>query len=235
MVMRKAFILRKLRLNKKEDEVEASESGSETVGPSSAAELSAQQGSESHRGYPIFDEDLGDEANDVNLESQSNEINSISTQGLESVVEDSMDLLSLLEEAEDKGVKSQRDKTLSHVAPMVTVPMKLINEGKEAWNEPIVFDSGNNIRASQVAGINLMVDFRPKEVNGKNRSQPIGEDLVSIESSGTSVPSYEVSDYIADTPDQEQYRIAEELQKTIITGTKLGIKYDDTAALRMKN
>ncbi|KAF7125021.1 hypothetical protein RHSIM_Rhsim12G0081100 [Rhododendron simsii] len=73
--------------------------------------------------------------------------------------------------------------------------------GKEVWNEPIVFDSGNNIRASQFAGINLMVDFQPREVNGKNRSQPCGEDLVSIESSGTSIPSHEVSGYIADAPD----------------------------------
>ncbi|KAF7119370.1 hypothetical protein RHSIM_Rhsim13G0151300 [Rhododendron simsii] len=101
----------------------------------------------------------------------------------------------------DKGVKSQGDETLSHIAPMVTDPMKPINEG----------------------------------VNGKNRSQPIGEDLDLIDSSGTSVPSYEVSGYVADTPDQEQFRIAKELQKTIIAGTKLGIKHDDDAALIMKN
>ncbi|KAF7121147.1 hypothetical protein RHSIM_Rhsim13G0074200 [Rhododendron simsii] len=130
--------------------------------------------------------------------------------------------------------ESQGDRTLSQIAPMVTDPMKPINEGKETWNEPIVLDSRNNIRASQVAGINLMVDFRPKEVNGKNRSQAVGEDLDLIESSRTSVPSFEVSGYIADTPDQEQYRIAEELQKTITAGTKFGIKYDDDAARRMK-
>ncbi|KAF7123541.1 hypothetical protein RHSIM_Rhsim12G0140100 [Rhododendron simsii] len=187
----------------KEDEVDASEFGSETNGPFVAAEFPAQQGSEIHRASPISDEALGDVANDMNLESQSNDINSISTQGLESFVEDSMGLLSLFQEAEDKGVQSQGDKTLSQIAPMVTDPMKPINEGKEVWNEPIVFDSGNNIRASQIAGINLMVDFWPKEVNGKSRSQPIGEDLDLIESSGTSVPSYEVSGYIADTPDQE--------------------------------
>ncbi|KAI8536606.1 hypothetical protein RHMOL_Rhmol10G0270700 [Rhododendron molle] len=105
---------------------------------------------------------------------------------------------------------------------------------KCGMNPYIVFDSGNNIRASQFAGINSMVDFRPTEVNGKNRSQSYGEDLVSIESSGTSVPSHEVSGYIADTPDQEQYKIAEELQKTLIAGTKLGIKYNDTDVLSMK-
>ncbi|KAI8532319.1 hypothetical protein RHMOL_Rhmol03G0059500 [Rhododendron molle] len=79
-----------------------------------------------------------------------------------------------------------------------------------------------------------MVDFRPREINGNNRSQPVGEDLVSIESSGTSVPSHEVSGFIADTPDQERYRIAEEFQETIIADTKLGVKYDDADVLRMK-
>ncbi|KAF7127636.1 hypothetical protein RHSIM_Rhsim11G0056900 [Rhododendron simsii] len=171
-----------------------------TIGPSAAAELPAQQRSDSHRVSPISDEALRDVANDVNLESPSNDINSISTQGLESIVEDSMGLLSLFQEAEDKGVKSQGDKTLSRIAPMVTNPMKPINEGRVTWNEPIVLDSGNNIRASQVVGINIMVNFWPKEVNGKNRSQPVGEGMDLIESSGTSVSS-EVSGYIADTPD----------------------------------
>ncbi|KAF7142921.1 hypothetical protein RHSIM_Rhsim05G0113800 [Rhododendron simsii] len=218
----------------KEDEVDTSVSGSETNGPSPVAELFAQQGSEGHRDSPIFNEDLGVAAKDVNLDCQSNDINSISTHDLESIVEDSLGLLSLFQEVEDTGVKPLGDKILSHIVPMVTDPMKPINEGKEAWNDPIVFDSGNNIRASQFAGINLMVDFRPKEDNGKNRSQPFGEDLVSTESSRTSVPSHEVSSYIADTPEQEQYRIAEELQETIIAGTKLGIKYDDACLLRMK-
>ncbi|KAI8529235.1 hypothetical protein RHMOL_Rhmol12G0209400 [Rhododendron molle] len=82
----------------------------------------------------------------------------ISTHGLDSIVEDSMGLLSLFHEAEVTRVKSQGDKILSHIAPMVTDPKKPINEGKEVWNEPIVFNSGNNIRASQFAGNNLMVD-----------------------------------------------------------------------------
>ncbi|KAF7143499.1 hypothetical protein RHSIM_Rhsim05G0208300 [Rhododendron simsii] len=83
-------------------------------------------------------------------------------------------------------------------------------------------------------GINLMVDFRPKEVNGKNRSQPFGEELALVESNGTSVSPHEISGYIADTPDLEQLRIAEELQETIRASTKLGIKYDDAGILRMK-
>ncbi|KAF7153635.1 hypothetical protein RHSIM_Rhsim01G0085700 [Rhododendron simsii] len=145
-----------------------------------------------------------------------------------------MGLTSLFQEAVDTRCKSQGDEILSHSVPMVTDPTKLINEGKEAWNEPLVFDSGNNIRASQFAEINLMVDFRPKEANGKNWSQPFGDELVLVESNGTSVSPHEISGYIADTPDQEQFRIAEELQETIRASTKLGIKRDDAGILRMK-
>ncbi|KAF7142276.1 hypothetical protein RHSIM_Rhsim05G0211700 [Rhododendron simsii] len=129
-----------------------------TNGPSPVVELLAQQGSEGHRDSPIFGEDLGV------ADCQSNDIKSISTLGLESIVEDSMGLLSLFQEAEDTRVKPQGDKILR---------------------------------------INSMVDFRPKEVN-------------------------------VDTPEQEQYRIAKELQETIIPGNKLGIKYDDAGVLRMK-
>ncbi|KAF7121325.1 hypothetical protein RHSIM_Rhsim13G0191800 [Rhododendron simsii] len=197
-------------------------------------EVFAQQRSENHRGSPIYDEALGAVANVVNVESQSKDINSSSTHGLESIVEDSMGLTSLFQEAEDTRGKSQGDEILSHSVPMVTDPTKLINEGKEAWNEPLVLDSGNNIRASQFAGINLMVDFRPKEVKGKNRSQPFGDELVLVESNGTSGSPCEISGYIADTPDQEQVRIEEELQKTIRASTKLGIKCDDAGIMRMK-
>ncbi|KAF7117144.1 hypothetical protein RHSIM_RhsimUnG0000500 [Rhododendron simsii] len=157
-----------------------------------------QQRSENHRDSPISDEALGVVANDVNVESQSKDINSSSTHGLESIVEDSMGLTSLFQEADHSRGKSQGNEILSHFVPMVTVPTKPINEGEEAGNEPLVFDSGNNIRASQFAGINLMVDFRPKEI------------------------------------DQEQFKIAEELQETIRASTKIGIKYDDAGVLRMK-
>ncbi|KAF7142346.1 hypothetical protein RHSIM_Rhsim05G0211800 [Rhododendron simsii] len=141
----------------KEDEVDTSVSGSESNGPFPVAEVFAQQRSENHRGSPIYD--------------QSKDINSSSTHGLESIVEDSMGLTSLFQEAEDTRGKSQGDEILSHSVPMATDPMKLINEGKEVWNEPLVHDSGNNIRASQFAGINLMVDFRPKEVKADTPDQ----------------------------------------------------------------
>ncbi|KAF7154284.1 hypothetical protein RHSIM_Rhsim01G0048500 [Rhododendron simsii] len=218
----------------KEDEMDTSLSGSESDGPFPVVEVFVQQRSENHRDSPISDEALGVVANDVNVESQSKDINSSSTHGLESIVEDSMGLTSLFQEAEDTRGKSQGDEILSHSVPMLTDPTKPINEGKEAGNEPLVFDSGNNIRASQFAGINLMVDFRPKEVNGKNRSQPFGEELVLVESNRTAGSPHEISGYIADTPDQEQFRIAEELQETIRASTKLGIKYDDAGVLRMK-
>lgn len=54
-------------------------------------------------------------------------------------------------------------------------------------NEPIVIGFGNNIRASQIEGINLMVDIRPREVRGKNRSPCL--DSSEFESSGTSISS----------------------------------------------
>ncbi|KAF7154564.1 hypothetical protein RHSIM_Rhsim01G0234900 [Rhododendron simsii] len=71
----------------------------------------------------------------------------VEVEGKSYKVKDSMGLLSLVHEFEVTGVKSQGDKILSHIAPTVTDPMKPINEGKEVWDEPIVFDSGNNIRA----------------------------------------------------------------------------------------
>lgn len=42
-------------------------------------------------------------------------------------------------------------------------------------NEPIVLDSENNIRAPPIEGINLMVDFPPREVGRSNRSQSFDE------------------------------------------------------------
>ncbi|KAG5550157.1 hypothetical protein RHGRI_015195 [Rhododendron griersonianum] len=38
----------------------------------------------------------------------------------------------------------------------------------------------------------------------------------------------------SNAPDQEKFRIANELQETILADTKLGIKYDDAGVLRMK-
>lgn len=135
-----------------------------------------------------------------NTEEEYIDSSSNSTQGLDSFVEDSMGLQSLFHEAHD------------------FEPMEKINAGKEVLNEPIVCDSENNIRASQIPGINLLVDFQPREVSISSSSE--------FEHSGNPTPS----------AIQSQSRIVplDEFQLTFIAGSRLGIDYEERDAIMMK-
>lgn len=91
-----------------------------------------------------------------------------------------------------------------------------IHTRKKVLNEPIVIGSRNNIRASQIEGINLMMDIRPREVRRKNRSPCL--DSSAFESSGTSISSgLDVA--------QDEF----DLPKMV--GKRLGVDFEESAAL----
>ncbi|KAF7115524.1 hypothetical protein RHSIM_RhsimUnG0053300 [Rhododendron simsii] len=93
-------------------------------------------------------------------------------------------------------------------------------------NNPMQCESNICVRASQVHGINLLVDLNPSEVRRNIRSQQLE---ASVNSEGD-----DIAEYIIASQDQEQIEIDKELQNTIIAGNSLVIKFGDPGIKRMK-
>lgn len=87
--------------------------------------------------------------------------------------------------------------------------------------EPITLDSQNNLRASQLEGINLMVDLRPASIRRRIRSQIYEECMSSQE-----------SEFVESV--QRQLDIENEFQLTIAAGNRLGVDFKESDASMMK-
>ncbi|KAF7112933.1 hypothetical protein RHSIM_RhsimUnG0177800 [Rhododendron simsii] len=102
-------------------------------------------------------------------------------------------------------------------------------QGKDGgfWDNNLVqCDSNICVRASQVHGINLHVDLNPSAVRRNIRSQQLE---ASVNSEGD-----DIAEYIIASQEQEQNEIDKEVQKTILAGNSLGIKFGDAGIKRMK-
>ncbi|KAH7863185.1 hypothetical protein Vadar_014453 [Vaccinium darrowii] len=87
--------------------------------------------------------------------------------------------------------------------------------------EPTTLGSQNNLRASQLEGINLMVDLRPASIRRRIRSQIYDECMSSQE-----------SEFVESV--QRQLDIESEFQLTIAVGNRLGVDFKESDALMMK-
>lgn len=103
-----------------------------------------------------------------------------------------------------------------------------IVKGFNLLNEPLVIDSRNNLKASQIEGINLLVDLRPAERRRRIRSQMYEACLNSVE-----------SEFVQNTKSshgtrQDQEVINAEVQSTINTGKRLGVDMVESDVQVMK-
>lgn len=118
--------------------------------------------------------------------------------------------------------------------------INIVNRGAGVLNEPIVINSGCNFRASQVEGINLLLDFCPCEVSKRTKNQTVDECMSSseqevMESVGNSVECEIVENSSSGIQNQPQYEARNhELQEAIMIGKRLGVDFDEKDVINMQ-
>ncbi|KAG5547505.1 hypothetical protein RHGRI_013259 [Rhododendron griersonianum] len=149
------------------------------------------------------------------------EESSISVQGLDSFIQDSVSPLHEI----DKGPEIPNVQAHTSETQQQEIDRNIV-----LLNSPMVIDSNCNIRASQLEGINLQVELNPISARKAIKSQ-IYEECMS-----TRGAEYEDEEYVSDTLEHEEELIEEELQSTLEAGNILGIEYVDiyTDIRRMK-
>lgn len=147
---------------------------------------------------------------------------SIASHGLASYVEDSegpiMEACHNLTAPEINGHQPEEGMQLN----------KYKDFGRCCMNGPIVLDSNNSFRASQLPSLNIQVDLNPKEARKALRKK-IRESCMSQE---TTEFVENTINFI--TQGQGESQVAKELQATIDAGKILGIKFNSKDLLVME-
>lgn len=149
-----------------------------------------------------------------------NDENSIGTNGLESMVEDSEGLIASMRQNYREVESGNPTRNFQNVEDQESEEEELVVKDTESDNEqlaifgPTSFGGENKLRASQIEGINLHVELKPKEARKLIRCQTFEECMNSQDSIHVGFRDKPAS--------QRQNLILQELLNTKDTGNTIG-------------